>query len=219
MNKFEITVNKFTEEGSNKFAKEVGEATTIDPNHPITIFIDSYGGQCYSLISMMETMRATPNPFITVCKGKAMSCGALLLSMGDQRFCGKDSSIMIHEISGGVGGNVDDIKFEAVEYVRLNLVLNTMLAEKMGMTYEQLKNKITAGGKREWYLTGEEAKEYGLVHAVGMPLIKPIVMYQIETVPAKTIIIEKQVSVIKKRTKIKTKTVSKKTKVKSNRRR
>jgi ATP-dependent Clp protease protease subunit len=214
-NKFEITVNKFNEESAGKFQKELFEASSIDASHPITIFIDSFGGYVYSLLNMMESLSQVQNPIITVCKGKAMSCGALLLAMGDQRFCGKNSSIMIHEISGGAFGNVDDIKFEADEYVRLNLELNTMLAAKMGMTYQQLKDKITAGGKRDWYLTAKEAKELGLVHTIGMPLVKPIIMYSIDVVPEKKIVIEKvqqQTKKPKKKVatkKAKTKTVSK----------
>lgn len=202
-NKFEITVNRFTEEASNKFAKDVAEAVAIDQSHPITVYIDSYGGQVYSLISMMETMRAVPNPFITVCKGKAMSCGAMLLAMGDQRFCGQDSSIMIHEVSAGAIGNVDDIKVEAKEIDRLNKQVMELLASKIGMTFKQLKDLINKDGRRELYLTAQEAKNLGLVHAIGMPLIKPIVMYHVDVVPAKNVIVEQQ------STQPKTKTVSK----------
>jgi ATP-dependent Clp protease protease subunit len=190
-NKFEIVVNKFTEESSNKFAKELNEAASLDPNHPITVSIDSYGGYAYSLINMMESLRSVPNPIITVCKGKAMSCGAILLAMGDHRFCGKDSSIMIHEISGGAIGHIDDIKVDAAESVRLNLQIMTQLAERMGMSYEDFKAKIHVDGRRDWYLTPQEAKEVGLVHQIGMPLIKPIVMYSIDVVPEKRISIEK----------------------------
>jgi ATP-dependent Clp protease protease subunit len=138
-NKFEINVSKFTEESAEKFSRQLNEATSIDTNHPIIINIDSYGGYCYSLINMMETLRSVPNPIITVCKGKAMSCGAILLAMGDRRFCGKDSSIMIHEISGGAVGHIDDIKVDAEESVRLNMQIMSQLAAKMNMTYDQLK--------------------------------------------------------------------------------
>lgn len=220
-NKFEVTVNKFTEEAANKFAKDVADAASLDTNHPITINIDSYGGQVYSLINMIETMRSVPNPFITVCKGKAMSCGALLLAMGDQRFCGKDSSVMIHEVSSGVIGNVDDMKVETKEVERLNIQMMTLLAEKMNMTFQKLKDLINVDGRRELYLTAEDAKKYGLVHAVGLPLIRPVVSYQIETIPSKTIVVEKAPTVVKKKAtkkkviaKKKTKTVSKKKKSK-----
>lgn len=220
-NKFEVTVNKFTEEAANKFAKDVADAASLDTNHPITINIDSYGGQVYSLINMIETMRSVPNPFITVCKGKAMSCGALLLAMGDQRFCGKDSSVMIHEVSSGVIGNVDDMKVETKEVERLNIQMMTLLAEKMNMTFQKLKDLINVDGRRELYLTAEDAKKYGLVHAVGLPLIRPVISYQIETIPSKTIVVEKATTAVKKKAtkkkviaKKKTKTVSKKKKSK-----
>ena len=214
-NKFEITVNKFTEESSNKFAKDIHDAASLDTNHPITINIDSYGGYVYSLINMLETLESVPNPIITVCKGKAMSCGAILLAMGDRRFCGKNSSVMIHEISGGALGHVDDIKHDSAETVRLNLQIMTKFASKMGLSYEQLKAKIAGpdGTRRDWYLTPEECKEVGLVNDVGMPLVKPIVMYSVETAPQKKIVFEKaeEAKVTKKAKKkvSKTKTVSK----------
>lgn len=211
-NKFEINVSKFTEESAEKFSRQLNEATSIDTNHPIIINIDSYGGYCYSLINMMETLRSVPNPIITVCKGKAMSCGAILLAMGDRRFCGKDSSIMIHEISGGAVGHIDDIKVDAEESVRLNMQIMSQLAAKMNMTYDQLKAKIHVDGRRDWYLTAEEAKACGLVEEVGIPLVKPMIMYSIEKAPERKIAFEKQeaIETVKKPLKkSKTKTVSK----------
>jgi hypothetical protein len=83
----------------------------------------------------------------------------------------------------------------------------TQLAEKMGMTFQQLKQKINVNGRRELYLTAQEAKELGLIHSVGLPLIKPIIMYSVETIPPKKIMVEEAVSA--KVSKTRTKTVSK----------
>ena len=213
VNKMEIFVNKFDEESARDFAKQLNEATMIDPNHPITIVIDSFGGQAFSLINMIESLRQVHNPIVTVCKGKAMSCGAMLLAMGDQRFCGKDSSIMIHEISAGTIGHVDDMKVDAEETIRLNLQVMTILAERCKMTYKQMKDKITLNGRRDLYLTAQQAKEFGLIDAVGIPVIKPVIMYTIDVVPEKRVTFEQQVpeKIIKKlnKRKSKTKTVSK----------
>lgn len=212
----ELTVTKFNEEHSIKFRKEVLEITHIDPVHPITIYIDSYGGQVYSLLSMIETLRQVPNPIITVCLGKAMSCGAVLLAMGDHRFCGVDSQVMIHEMSAGAFGSIDDMKTEVKECDRLNARLMTLIAEKCGKTYAELKTIIVANGGRELYLDAKEAKAFGLVEEIGMPLIKPIVMYSIDVAPHKKVAFEKdkqdkQPKPIKKvaKKKSKTKTVSK----------
>jgi ATP-dependent Clp protease protease subunit len=210
----EVTVNKFTEESSAKFRKEVQEIAHLDPAHPITIYIDSYGGQVYSLLSMIETLRQVSNPIITVCLGKAMSCGAVLLAMGDHRFIGEDSQVMIHEMSAGAFGSIDDIKTEIKECDRLNVRLMTLIAEKCGKTYDDLKAIIVANGGRELYLDAKESKAFGLVEQVGMPIIKPIVMYSIDVAPKKKITVEKaskpKPKVVKKVTKKKkTKTVSK----------
>jgi hypothetical protein len=114
---------------------------------------------------------------------------------------------MIHEVSSGVIGHVDDMKVEAKEVERLNIQVMTQLAEKMGMTFQQLKQKINVNGRRELYLTAQEAKELGLIHSVGLPLIKPIIMYSVETIPPKKIMVEEAVSA--KVSKTRTKTVSK----------
>lgn len=188
----EVLVNRFSEEAASKFRKQVQEISHLDPNHPITIYIDSYGGEVYSLLSMIETIRQVPNPIITVCMGKAMSCGAVLLAMGDHRFCGKDSQIMIHEVSAGAFGSIDDIKTEVKECDRLNRRMMTMIAEKCGKTYDELKSVIIANGGRELYLDAKEAKAFGLVEQIGMPLIKPIIMYSIDVAPSKNIQVEKE---------------------------
>jgi ATP-dependent Clp protease protease subunit len=188
----EVIVNRFSEESASKFRKQVQEISHIDPSHPITIYIDSYGGEVYSLLSMIETLRQVPNPIITVCMGKAMSCGAVLLAMGDHRFCGKDSQIMIHEMSAGAFGSIDDIKTEIKECDRLNARLMTIIAEKCGKTYAELKAVIVANGGRELYLDAKEAKAFGLVEQIGMPQIKPIVMYTIDVAPEKSFKMEKE---------------------------
>lgn len=180
-----IMINKFNEESAKDFRKKVLRISQADPNLPIVVYIDSYGGYVDSLNSMLATMRSVPNQFVTVCVGKAMSCGAALLAAGDFRFCDIGGRVMIHELSGGLGGNIDDMKTDAKESDRLNLSLMTAIAERCGLTYNQLKQKIKDNEGRDLYLTAEAAKQFGIIDFVGLPIVKPIVMYAIETLPEK----------------------------------
>ncbi len=83
----EIWVIEFTAESAQEFREKLLEQSKDNPNRPIIVYIDSYGGQVDALAKMISTMDEIPNPIITACVGKAMSCGAILLSHGDIRFC------------------------------------------------------------------------------------------------------------------------------------
>lgn len=180
-----IIVNKFNEDSAREFRKRVFKASSADPSMPIVVYIDSYGGYVDALNNMLATMRMVPNKFVTVCVGKAMSAGAALLAAGDFRFCDVGSRIMIHELSGGAVGSIDDIKTDAKESDRLNLQLMTDIATRCGKTYKELKQIIKDNEGRDLYLTADQAKEFGIVDFIGLPAIKPVVMYAIETLPEK----------------------------------
>jgi ATP-dependent Clp endopeptidase proteolytic subunit ClpP len=180
----DIVVNKFTEESVEKFRKRV-HRLSADPSMPIVIYIDSYGGNVDALNSMLSIMKSVNNVFVTVCQGKAMSAGAALLAAGDIRFSDADSRIMIHEASGGVVGSVDDVKTDAKEFDRLNLQLMTMIANKCGKTYDQLKTLIRDNEGRDLYLTAEQAKSIGLIDFIGLPQVKPMITYSVECLPPK----------------------------------
>jgi ATP-dependent Clp endopeptidase proteolytic subunit ClpP len=180
----DIVVNKFTEESVREFRKKVHRLSS-DPNMPIVVYIDSYGGNVDSLNSILSIIKSVPNVFVTVCQGKAMSAGAALLAAGDIRFSDVDSRIMIHEASGGVVGSVDDVKTDAKEFDRLNLQLMTMIANRCGKTYNELKALIRDNEGRDLYLTAEQAKKIGLIDFIGLPQIKSIISYTVECAPIK----------------------------------
>jgi ATP-dependent Clp endopeptidase proteolytic subunit ClpP len=180
----DIVVNRFSEESVKDFRKKVNRLS-VDPSMPIIVYIDSYGGNVDSLNSMLSIMKSVPNIFVTVCQGKAMSAGAALLAAGDIRFSDADSRIMIHEASGGVVGSVDDVKTDAKEFDRLNLQLMTMIANKCGKTYTELKTLIRDNEGRDLYLTAEQAKDIGLIDFVGLPQVKSTLTYSVECVPTK----------------------------------
>lgn len=177
----DIYVNKFDEESAKKFRAQMLERAEQDPTCPIVIYIDSYGGYVDSLFTMLETMNEVPNPKITVCIGKAMSCGAALLSHGDMRFCGKLSRVMVHEITSGEVGDVHDNYASAAESKRLNRKLMGLIAKNCGMKggYPTIRKIIKEQDGRDLWMDAHEALEFGLVDHVGLPKITPIVMYDV----------------------------------------
>jgi ATP-dependent Clp protease protease subunit len=184
----EIWVNEFTEESAQEFREAILEETKGDPQRPVTIYIDSYGGQVDALSKMIETMDEIPNPIVTVAVGKAMSCGAMLLSHGDVRLCGRHARVMVHEISSGTAGDVHDMNADALETKRLNRYFMGLLAKNCGIKggYDALRKIIKNQDGRDHYMDAAEALKFGIVDAVGMPRVNRMKLYQVEVVPPKS---------------------------------
>jgi len=181
-----IRVNRFSEESAIKFHVQLTRQSTMDPTCPIIVYIDSYGGSVDALASMIETMESVPNKIVTVCTGKAMSCGVILLAAGDYRFCGKNSRVLIHEITSAAVGDPYDIKSSSDEIMRLNEYWLDFFAKKCGMeSYADFKDTLNNHGSREITLDAHGAKAFGIVDDVGLPTIRPLIMYQIDTLSDK----------------------------------
>ena len=185
-----IMVNKFNEESARKFREQVLAKASLDPSMPITVYIDSYGGYVDSLNSMLATMRQIPNQFVTVCMGKAMSCGAVLLAAGDFRFIDEGARAMIHQSSSGVIGPTETQQNDVNENKRLNKQMMGIILERCGKSMTDFKEAISKSlhqddDARNLYLDAQESLDFGLVDFIGMPLIKPVVMYSIESAPQK----------------------------------
>ena len=108
-----VTVNKFDEDSAKEFRTKVAMAHNTGQKI-IPVIIDSYGGQVYSLMSMISTIKNSELPIATIVEGKAMSCGAILLSFGTEgyRFVDKDATVMIHDVSSGQLGKVEEVVAE-----------------------------------------------------------------------------------------------------------
>lgn len=187
-NSEEIVVNDFTESSAQNFRDRLFESFKEDPQKPIIVYIDSYGGSADALAKMIESMDEISNPIITVALGKSMSCGAILLSHGDMRLCGKHSRVMIHEVSGGASGDVHDVSADASEMKRLNKHFMQLLAKNCNIKggYDALRKIMKDKDGRDHYMDAEQAKAFGIVDGIGMPRINKVQVYQIEIVPEKT---------------------------------
>jgi len=190
----EIWVTEFNPDAALDFRDSLLEASKGDPTRPIIVYIDSYGGMVDSLASMIETMDEVPNPIITAVIGKAMSCGAMLLSHGDVRFCGRHSRVMVHEVSGGAAGDVHDVGADAQEMKRLNKYFMNLLAKNCGIKggYEGLRKMIKDQDGRDHYMNAEEAVKFGICDAIGLPKVNRMKLYQIEVTPEKVEITTKE---------------------------
>ena len=187
----EIWVTKFDEEAAQKFRLKVLKRAEMDPRAPIVVYIDSYGGFVDSLAKMIETLDEVPNPIVTVCMGKAMSCGAILLSHGDIRYCGKHSRIMIHEVSHGARGDVHDCHNDAQEGIRLNRYFLGLMAKNCGIKggYDGLRRIIKERDGREIWMDAKTSLAFGIVDKIGLPVVNSIALYEIAEVPIKKIVL------------------------------
>lgn len=183
----EIWVTKFDEEYAQIFRDKVMKRAKVSHRVPIVVYIDSYGGYADSLAKMIETLDEIPNPIITVCMGKAMSCGAILLSHGDIRYCGRHSRVMIHEVSAGEIGDVHDCLNDAQENMRLNEYWLGVLAKNCGIKggYDGLRKIVKDRDGREIWMDAKESLAFGIVDKIGLPKVETITLYEILDIPHK----------------------------------
>lgn len=143
---------------------------SIEPGKNISMYVNSPGGEVSAGLAILDTMRHIKSPITTICMGMAMSFGAVLLSAGakGKRFALPNARIMIHQpliSGGGISGQATDIRIEADEMDFYKKRLTEILAKNCGQTYE----KVLADCERNFYLSAEEAKEYGLIDKVIYP--------------------------------------------------
>ena len=165
-----IRVNKFDEKSAKEFQQQMAQAHNTGQK-VIPIVIDSYGGQVYSLMAMISAIKHADLPVATIVEGKAMSCGAVLLTFGEEgmRFADPDSTIMIHDVSSWSHGKVEEIKASAKETERLDEKIFTMMARNCGKKDDYFKKKVFAKKHADWFMDAAEAKKHGMVNQIRVP--------------------------------------------------
>ncbi|BCD59432.1 MULTISPECIES: ATP-dependent Clp endopeptidase proteolytic subunit ClpP [unclassified Nitratiruptor] len=135
-----------------------------DPDKDIYLYINSPGGVITSGMSIYDTMNYIKPDVSTICIGQAASMGAFLLSSGakGKRYALPHARIMIHQPLGGAQGQATDIEIQAKEILRLKKILNEILAQNTGQSVK----KIAKDTERDFFMSAEEAKEYGLIDQV-----------------------------------------------------
>ena len=137
---------------------------TEDPGKDIHIYVNSPGGIVSSGLAIYDTMQYVKPDIATYCIGQAASMGALLLSAGakGKRFALPHSRIMLHQPMGGFHGQATDIEIHAREILKMKETLNGIIAHHTGQSLE----KIQTDTDRDFFMSGQEAKEYGIVDEV-----------------------------------------------------
>jgi len=135
-----------------------------DPDKDIYIYINSPGGIVTAGLAIYDTMNYIKSPVSTICIGQAASMGALLLAAGTKgkRFSLPHARIMIHQPMGGFQGQATDIEIHAKEMLRMKDTLNKILANHTGQPIERIHDDTD----RDYFMSGEDAKTYGLVDEV-----------------------------------------------------
>ena len=135
-----------------------------DPDKDISLYINSPGGSVYHGLAIYDTMQFIKPDVQTICVGIAMSMGALLLSGGakGKRMALPNSKILIHQVSGGFQGQGTDIEIQARETINLKRRLEEIIAQHAN----QPADKVSKDMERDYYMTADEAKDYGLVDNV-----------------------------------------------------
>tara|TARA_Y100000034_G_C6788445_1_gene352825 strand:+ start:258 stop:863 length:606 start_codon:yes stop_codon:yes gene_type:complete len=168
-----IRVKKFDEGAAKEFSEKMSKAhNTGQPVVPV--IIDSYGGQVYSLMSMISDITHARIPVATIVQGKAMSCGALLFSFGKEgmRYMDPDATLMIHDVSSMTIGKVEEIKADAEETERLNQKVYKMMAKNCGHHEDYFLDIVHERGHADWFLEPDECLKHNLANHLHIPTLK-----------------------------------------------
>lgn len=135
-----------------------------DPDRDISVYINSPGGSVTAGLAILDTMRFVKPAISTFCVGQCASMAAVLLAVGEKgkRFALPNSRIMIHQPHGGAQGQATDIDIQAKEILRMKAMLNQILQEATGQDLERIERDTD----RDYIMSAEAAREYGLVDTV-----------------------------------------------------
>ena len=135
-----------------------------DPKKDISLYINSPGGSVTATLAMVDTMNHVKPAVSTVCVGMAASGAAILLSAGEKgkRFALPNAEVMIHQPHGGAEGQATDIEITAKQILKLRERLNRILAKNTGQQLEKIEKDV----ERDFFMTADEAKKYGLIDKV-----------------------------------------------------
>jgi ATP-dependent Clp protease protease subunit len=135
-----------------------------DPDKDIALYINSPGGSISAGMAIYDTMQHIKADVSTICVGLAASMGAFLLAAGEKgkRFALPNSEIMIHQPSGGTQGQATDIEIHANRLIRMREAVNRIMANRTGQSLE----KIEQDTERDYFMTAEEAVEYGIIDEI-----------------------------------------------------
>ena len=137
---------------------------SAEPGKDVSIYLNSPGGSVYAGLGIYDTMQYIQSDVSTICTGMAASMAAVLLVAGEKgkRFALNHSRVMIHQPMGGIQGQASDIEITSREILKLKKELYTIISEHSGQPYD----KVYADSDRDYWMTSQEAMEYGMIDNV-----------------------------------------------------
>ena len=156
--------NQLTPPGTGVIQAQLLYLDSSDPGKDVSIYINSPGGSVYAGLGIYDTMQYISSDVATICTGIAASMAAVLLVAGQagKRFALRHSRVMIHQPMGGAQGQASDIEITAREIQKLKKELYTIIADHSGQPLE----KVWQDSDRDYWMTAEEAKDYGMIDRV-----------------------------------------------------
>jgi ATP-dependent Clp protease protease subunit len=153
-----------TDQIANLIVAELLFLEKDDPDRDIEFYINSPGGSGTAGLAIYDTMRAIKPDVATICVGQAASMGAILLAGGTKgkRYALPHARVMVHQASAGFQGTAIDIEIQAREILKLNDEIAHLMSEFTGQTVEKYKQDSS----RDYFMSAEEAKEYGIIDEV-----------------------------------------------------
>ncbi|MDD5606417.1 MAG: ATP-dependent Clp protease proteolytic subunit [Candidatus Pacebacteria bacterium] len=157
-------VGPITDNVANSVIAQMLFLASQDPKKDIQLYINTPGGSVTAGLAIYDTMRYVKSPITTICFGIAASMGAVLLSAGEKgkRFALPNTEIMLHQVAGGVTGQAVEIEITAKQIVKIKNKLNKIISK---CTNQPLK-KVEKDTDRDFYLSADEAKEYGIIDEI-----------------------------------------------------
>lgn len=167
-----VLVNEFSEFGVKSFKVDFDDLN-CSSLPIIPVIIDSFGGDVYSLLAMIDIISTASKPVATIALGKAMSCGSILLACGHSglRFVGPHATVMIHDVATVSFGKIEELKSDVGEAERLNIKIFEMLNSKANKPKGYFQKIVAEKKHTNWYLDSKEVIKHGLADHVGLPVI------------------------------------------------
>jgi ATP-dependent Clp protease protease subunit len=153
-----------TDDIANLVVAQLLHLQAEDPDKDISLYINSPGGSVYAGLAIYDTMQYIKPDVQTICVGIAMSMGALLLAGGaaGKRMALPNAKILIHQVSSGFQGQATDIEIHAREIIDVRKRLDTIISKHTGQDFD----KVTQDTERDYFMSSEEAQEYGLIDRI-----------------------------------------------------
>jgi len=155
---------EITDATANSIVAQLIYLEAKNPEKDICVYINSPGGSVTAGMAIYDTMKYVKCDVSTICVGLAASMGAFLLAAGTKgkRFCLPNSEVMIHQPLGGAQGQASDIEIVANHILRTKKKMIEMLSKNTGQTVKKVEKDVD----RDYYMTAEEAKEYGIIDKI-----------------------------------------------------